>query len=303
MHAPSLHWCRLAAGKDTCRDAKDCPSDDGEKVSVKNGLSDTAWETGQCTHGVPRLGAAGHMTMAEVSANPLAPPKGARKSWAIYQSLKRRIVLGDMTSDTPITEQSLACEFDCSQGTVREALLLLQEDGLVDRRGYQGTYVTETTDEEAIILVRVRLSLECAGMERAVPRITPECVQSLRGLAQLYLDHRAEKDTFACTEIDRAFHMEIFRCAGMPMLEPILKRSLLQLHRYTVSRLRGKILWRELTFDPHSAIVDAMEENDAEAAKNLMARHIAFSLSRLAPEVHNTVFDAVDHTDLAHQLT
>ncbi|WP_417684942.1 GntR family transcriptional regulator [Roseibium sp.] len=242
------------------------------------------------------------MTLAEVEGNPLKPPKGARKSWTVYQALKRRIVIGDMTHNSPMTEQALAGDFACSQGTIREALLQLQEDGLVDRRGYQGTFVTRTTDEEAIVLVRLRLSLECAGMERAVPLMNDEGETHLRSLSNLYLECRAQRDIFACAEVDRAFHMAIFHIADMPMLEPILKRTLIQLHRFTVSRNRGNILWRPLQTDPHMEIVDAMARRNAEEAKAILGRHIGLSLSNLAPEVHNTVFATSQPEELYRQL-
>jgi GntR family transcriptional regulator, rspAB operon transcriptional repressor len=241
------------------------------------------------------LGAAGHMTLAEVGGDPLASPKGARKSWTIYQALKRQIILGDLTPDSPITEQALAAEFGSSQGTVREALLSLQEDGLVDRRGYQGTYVTRTTDEEAIVLVRLRLSLECAGMERAIARLAPESEQHLRQLASRYMELRANRDVFACAELDRAFHTRIFELADMPMLEPILSRTLLQLHRYTLSRHHGNIFWKDLAEDPHMAIVDVMKTGSVEEAKLHIGRHIACILATLAPEVHDMVFRPLQH--------
>ncbi|WP_162009444.1 GntR family transcriptional regulator [Labrenzia sp. CE80] len=235
------------------------------------------------------------MTITEVGATEVetgqfAVPKGARKSRAVYKSLKRQILLGILTPDSPITEQSLAAEFDCSQGTVREALLSLQENGLVDRRGYQGTYVTRTTDEEAAVLVRVRLNLECAGMERAAARATGCDCERLRELATLYLTCRSQRDVFACTEVDRAFHMGIFQIADMPMLEPILKRTLIQLHRFVVSRHQGNILWDELKSDPHREIVEAMEQREADSAQRMLNDHIGLSLAKLAPEVHKAVF-------------
>ncbi|MEP4031630.1 GntR family transcriptional regulator [Roseibium polysiphoniae] len=234
---------------------------------------------------------------AEVGTNPFSGPKGARKSSVVYRSLKRQILLGILTPDSPITEQSLAAEFDCSQGTVREALLSLQENGLVDRRGYQGTYVTRTTDEEAAVLVRIRFNLECAGMERAVARATNCDCERLRELATLYLTCRAERDVFACTEVDRAFHMSIFQIADMPMLEPILQRTLIQLHRFVVSRHQGDILWDELQSDPHGEIVDAMAQRQADSAQRVLSDHIGLSLEKLAPEVHRTVFtdEAMPH--------
>ncbi|MEP0235878.1 GntR family transcriptional regulator [Roseibium sp.] len=237
---------------------------------------------------------------AEVGTDPFAVPKGARKSRVVYRSLKRQILLGILTPDSPITEQSLAAEFDCSQGTVREALLSLQENGLVDRRGYEGTYVTRTTDAEAAVLARIRFNLEYAGMERAVARASGNDCERLRELAELYLTCRSEDDIFACSEVDRAFHMSIFKIADMPMLEPILHRTLVQLHRFVVSRHQGNILRDELQTDPHGKIVDAMEQREAASAQRVLTDHIGLSLANLAPEVHKVVFrdNAVAHLPL-----
>lgn len=230
------------------------------------------------------------MKANEDTLNPLDAPKGAKKSWTIYQSLKRKIILGDLTPESPFTEQSLASDFGCSQGTIREALLLLQEDGLVDRRGYQGTYVTRTSDMEAIMLVRLRVKLECAGVEQALSHISGADMTHLRSLASLYLDCLKRGDVFSCTEVDRALHMAIFNLSRMPMLMPILKRTLLQLHRFTVSRHRGNVFWAKPEEDIHGFILDAIEYGSAEYAKSTLIDHIAASLSGSAPEVYAAVF-------------
>jgi DNA-binding transcriptional MocR family regulator len=55
------------------------------------------------------------------------------KSGAAFDALKRDIMLGVLEPGTGLTELELAAHFQCSQGTVREALLQLQEEGLVLR--------------------------------------------------------------------------------------------------------------------------------------------------------------------------
>jgi predicted transcriptional regulator len=57
------------------------------------------------------------------------------KAGAAFNALKRDIMLGTLAPGTGLTELELAAHFQCSQGTVREALLQLQEEGLVRRRG------------------------------------------------------------------------------------------------------------------------------------------------------------------------
>ena len=103
-------------------------------------------------------------------ANPADRPKRARKSDAVYQDLKRMILTGLLTSDSPITEQALAQEYGCSQSTIREALMALQEYGLVVRRGYQGTFVTDPS------------LLDVAGALEALPALSLPERTGRRGL-------------------------------------------------------------------------------------------------------------------------
>ncbi len=65
-----------------------------------------------------------------------------RQRELVYATLKRRILLNELRPETALTELGVAQEMGCSQGTVREALLRLQEDGLVLREGHRGTTVT-----------------------------------------------------------------------------------------------------------------------------------------------------------------
>lgn len=77
------------------------------------------------------------MSVAMQMKFPTLPKESGRKSNAVYGSLRRLIMLSELNGGSILTEQSLAHEFTCSQGTIREALLRLEQDGLVERRGYQ----------------------------------------------------------------------------------------------------------------------------------------------------------------------
>src|SRR4029434_3333263 len=83
-----------------------------------------------------------------LSAENSLPPK-ERKSNAVYHSVKRAILLRRLEPGQALLEQQIAAAMGCSQGTVREALLRLEQDGLVARRGYRGTVVSTTSLEEA----------------------------------------------------------------------------------------------------------------------------------------------------------
>ncbi|WP_417692505.1 GntR family transcriptional regulator [Roseibium sp.] len=210
-----------------------------------------------------------------------------KKSRVVYQILKRRILLGDLTEESAITEQALAQSFSCSQGTIREALLTLQEDGLVDRRGYQGTYVTLTSPQEAVLLARLRLSLEFESVTaEGIANCTPQHMDRLRKLANAYIEARAREDVYACSEIDRALHMALFSLNKMPGLEPVLSRTLLLLHRHSLARLRGRVEWKTLQKDPHGPILDALENRDLEQVRQRLIEHVSRAMLMMMPDVH-----------------
>lgn len=251
----------------------------------------------------PQGGTGTTMTIVARADFPLIASKRQPKSWTIYQSLMRRILLGQLSADDTLTEQALAQEFSCSQGTVREALLKLEQGGLVDRRGYEGTFITKTTEAEAIVMVQLRISLECAGVERAVRSASNDQLKALRKLTDLYNESSAQQDIFACSEADRAFHMTIFDIADMPMLQPTLKRTLIHLHRYMISRQQGNVVLSEHRLASHAQILEAFEARDAVSAKSLSMRHISMSLIRHMPEIHDKVFGDVGRRELMTQLS
>lgn len=243
------------------------------------------------------------MTIAAHADFPLITSKRLPKSWTIYQSLMRQILLGQLNADDTLTEQALAQEFSCSQGTVREALLKLEQGGLVDRRGYEGTFVTRTTEAEAIVMVQLRISLECAGVEKAARSANNDQLKALGKLTDQYDKNSAQNDVFACSEVDRALHMTMFEIADMPMLQSTLKRTLLQLHRYMISRHRGNVALAEHGPASHTQILEAIGARDVALAKSLTKRHISNSLITHSPEIHDRVFADIDRMELVARLS
>ena len=101
------------------------------------------------------------MSVSEaLEAGGISPFPSSNKRQAIQGALQRLIVIGRLEAGTPLVETQLAAEFGSSQAPVREALMKLQEAGLVVRNGYRGTVVATTSMDEAREMVAVRLRLE-----------------------------------------------------------------------------------------------------------------------------------------------
>lgn len=214
--------------------------------------------------------------------------KRARKSDAVYADLKRQILTGEMTSDSPITEQSLAQDYGCSQSTIREALMLLQECGLVVRRGYQGTFVTDPSPLEARLMLKLRIDIEATGVVEAIKLVTSEQIDELIDLEDQFEVCRDRRDVFGCAEIDRDLHLKLFRISQMPVLEPMLVRTFMILQRVMLSTPRSELSWTRSNVTPHRTIIEALGAHDINATLTALRSHILSSAVLLAPHFYGT---------------
>ena len=210
---------------------------------------------------------------------PAKPPKSA----AAFNVLKRDIMLGVLPAGAALTELDLAAHFSCSQGTVREALLQLQEEGLVRRQGHRGTQVSDCTEAEAVEMFRVRQQIECNGILRALQRPSRTLVSDLKALFSKMLDAAAAGDELELASLDRDFHRRIFLDAQLPALDPILHRCLVHNHRFKISRSTTP---RDLvaTAQRHGSIIEAVESGNVENATAALRHHIA-TIVDIGPDV------------------
>lgn len=205
------------------------------------------------------------------------------KSAAAFNALKRDIMLGVLPAGAALTELELAAHFGCSQGTVREALLQLQEEGLVLRQGHRGTQVSECTEDEAVEMFRVRRQIECNGILRVVQAPSRTLIADLKALFSEMLDAARRDDELELASADRDFHRRIFQDARLPALDPILHRCLVHNHRFKISR---STLPRDLfaTAQRHAVIIEAIESRDPARADEALRHHIA-TIVDLGPSV------------------
>lgn len=196
------------------------------------------------------------------------------RATVVFDVLKRDIMLGILPAGANLTELELAAHFQCSQGPVREALLQLQEEGLVLRKGHRGTQVSFCTPDEAVEMFRLRNSIECNAISRVMSHDTTQLVHELKNMLDEMLLAADQNNEYQLAAIDRDFHRRIFMNADLPALEPILHRCLVHNHRFKISQspsqrdLRGTAL-------RHCSIIEAIEHGNIKAAQTALRHHIA----------------------------
>jgi DNA-binding GntR family transcriptional regulator len=223
-----------------------------------------------------------------------------RKGNVVYHAVKRAILLRQLQPGQALLEQQIAAAMGCSQGTVREALLRLEQDGLVTRRGYQGTVVSTTSMEEAAQMARIRLALETASARRAATVCTEVDFARFDAIIQRMADAEAAHDGYALSELDREFHLAIFQAAALTTLEPILTRCALHVHRYTFGNGPKGItpdnrVGLPSSVEQHRAVRDALASHDPALAARTMRDHIETIIGYWSPKLLEAVHASSDH--------
>jgi len=212
--------------------------------------------------------------VAEASPKIVPAILPSRRHVWVFEALRRAIMLGEIEPGAMLLELELANRFGCSQSTVREALLRLQEEGLVQRSGHRGTRVSDVTEDEAVEMLRVRCDMECRAARRTFSGEGPDLVPALRAqLARMETAATAD-DEYALAEADREFHRRLFAEAKLPSVEPLLLRCLTHNHRFKISTTRERHDLHH-TAARHLAIIAAVERRDTASLIDALAHHVA----------------------------
>jgi DNA-binding GntR family transcriptional regulator len=191
----------------------------------------------------------------------------------IARHLRESIIRGELAPGERVNESRLTQELGLSRSPVREAIRILEAEGLLTVEPHRGAHVRPLSDDDLEEIFDVRLMLESHGLRRGRPRITAAAIAPLRAAVE---DARRALDADAFERWHRAslrFHDALVALAGnrhVTRLHEELKRSL---RRYQIS-LIGLPGQPDRSHAEHEAILEALEQDKVEQAAALVAAHI-----------------------------
>ena len=200
----------------------------------------------------------------------------------IYQQLFEDIVSVKLKPGTPISEQEIAQAAGVSRTPVREAVLRLSKNQLVEVVSKSGTYVGRiplaTLPESRI----ARQALEVVNVRAASLAATPEDVDLLKASLSIQAAAIDASDHETFYKEDDNFHALIAEIAGFPGIWTMIQQVKLQVDRYRHLTMQERKSLRS-TYEEHSNIVDAIEKKDPVLAVSSMNIHM--DLERLQMSV------------------
>lgn len=191
-----------------------------------------------------------------------------------HQAIRDAIMAMDLAPGTPLAQEDLAERLGVSRQPVSHALVLLRREGLVVDRGRKGQMVAPIDPDRLLDLYQVRGAIDRLAARLAATRLDPSDAPAKR-FRRLIEDGReacAEGTMDALVKADLAFHQAIHALSGNEEIErtaagfwPHMVRSM----RVVLEDSKG----RDVIWDEHAAIAEAILAGDAAKAGALAADH------------------------------
>ncbi|MGW7414240.1 GntR family transcriptional regulator [Streptomyces sp. NPDC054863] len=191
----------------------------------------------------------------------------------VANALRAALIAGELRPGSVYSAPGLAADFGVSATPVREAMLDLAREGLVEPVRNKGFRITEMSERDLDQYSEIRALIEVPVIGQVTRTATREQLEALRPVAEEIVAAAREHDLIGYLEADRRFHLTLLGLAGNERLVETVgdlrKRSRL----YGLTRLdeRNELL---PSAEEHIELLDLMLTGDASAAEACMSRHL-----------------------------
>ena len=191
----------------------------------------------------------------------------------VYLTLRKAILKEKLKPGDRLMENTIANKIGVSRTPVREAIRMLQQDGLVEMIPRKGAHVANISTQDLTDVLELRKSLERLALAKACVNITAEQIKELKIAEYLFEKVISEKDFTKIAEADEKFHDVIMGASGNAKLVEILGELREQMYRYRLEYLKQDGMLEFIT-NEHNAIIKAVSIGDAKAAIEALNLHI-----------------------------
>ncbi|WEO78446.1 GntR family transcriptional regulator [Cryobacterium sp. SO2] len=217
-------------------------------------------------------------------------------------SVRRLITSGRLAPGSRLIESRLAADLGVSRSPLREALRVLEEEGLLSSVPNHGVTVTELSAQDVYEIYTLRRTLEEMAVRIGVPVTDPARLERLDGAFAQMLENAHNGDEDSAAEDSHRFHLALVGLAGHSRLEHSYRSLALQLTMHLNRRARAASETLVERAERHRRVLDLVRAGDAEAVITELADGAAVTLVRrlggpglLTPEAERWYLAALAH--------
>ena len=199
----------------------------------------------------------------------------------VFQELKKRIIADDYKAGFQLRQDQLATEMGTSRIPVREALLRLEGEGLIEIIPHKGGVVKGLSLAEASELFNLRILIECNLLKKSLKNMKDsdfdEAERALLKFDEVVLN---TNNIDQWTALNWSYHYQFYKAAKQPFSINLLQ----MLHNNTDRYVRQQLLHKgapSKAHEEHSELLSLARAGDIEAACNLLEQHIAATFSQI----------------------
>ena len=211
------------------------------------------------------------------SLTPSPTPAVITANESIADSLRADILRGKLESGQALKQDEIAAQFGVSKIPVREALVQLQAERLVNFYPNRGAFVSELSAAEADEIYVMRIALEKEILARAIPHLTVSHFKQAGEILSA-IDH--EDNIAKWGELNWEFHATLYSPAGLPRVMETLRTLHTNIARYLVLYLAG-MDYQKKSQREHRALLQACRAGEVEKAIDILDGHLRSASTHL----------------------
>ncbi|MDE6530201.1 MAG: GntR family transcriptional regulator [Lachnospiraceae bacterium] len=203
----------------------------------------------------------------------------------VFKTLRKAILLGELEPGERLREIQLAERMGVSRTPIREAIRMLELEGLVVMKPRCGAEVSQITAKGLKDVLEVRTALEELAIKLACDRITREQLERLKTTMEEFEKAIHSKKEVKIAEADVRFHDIIVEASGNDRLMQMTSNLSEQFYRYRYEYVKDAGRHEEL-IEEHRNMVESIVRKDKQKAAEIMRLHITNQETAIARKLH-----------------
>lgn len=215
-----------------------------------------------------------------VPKNFVSPVRLSAKERALSQ-IQRWIIDGTLQPGEKLLDAELAESLGVSRTPIREALQLLEVQGLVTTHPGKETKVTEIEKDDIFKMYSTMAALHALAAEVTAQVIDQEQIEQLRAINSEFENAVKSGQPYQAMEADEQFHNLIVELSDNPYAASFSAQLLVHIRRFKYVFLKQPIAATQASVDEHAAIITAFEQRDSVQAQAMMKRNFIRPMQEL----------------------
>lgn len=202
----------------------------------------------------------------------------------VFRTLRRQILMGELKPGERLMEVKLTKRLGVSRTPVREAIHMLETEGLAKVVPRRGATVSDITEEDLQDVLEVRCALEELAVELACNRRTEEDIFNIKKAGRAFVEATRSGSISEMAERDVEFHNHIFDSTGNKRLIQLVGNLSERMYRYRIEYLKNKAVYEGLIKE-HNDIIRCIENNAPNEAREAIRKHITNQVEQVSLDI------------------